>query len=223
MDHREHESEERGLPLHHVVTDTSDRRVALAFLTGALVLLVIAALVVSLGDPPVWLMVLLGALVVGALLGAWWKVRVWAGWSNPQLHLPSSDPLRLGDVVVVRFRRVARGRADPEGLAITARLKVEERTSYREGTDTRTATEVVLDRPVDVAMHDVVGREVEADLRLEVPLYEAPPSMDLGNNEVIWELEVDMAAPHAPDDLSTFVIQVGPEVSGRLQAGAVGR
>lgn len=220
MDHHEHESEERGLPLQHVMTDTSDRRLALLALALAAVLLIILGVVASTAeDPPMLLFVILGAVAVAAIIAAWMKIRVWAGWSNPQLHLPSSEPLLLGDQVIVRFRRTARGRSDPTGLEVRGRIKVEERATYQQGTDTRTATATVYDEPVEVALHDVVDRVVEADLRLDVPLFAAPPSMDLGDNEVVWELVVEMDAPNAPDDSSTFALEVAPEVAFRLRGG----
>lgn len=224
MDHHEQESEERGLPLQHVVTDTSDRRVALGFLSLAAVVAGLALfLILAIDDAPMLLVIILAAVALGALVGAWLKIRVWAGWSNPQLFLPSSEPLHLGDTVVVRFKRVARGRSDTTGLDLSARLRVEERATYQRGTDTHTATDVIFERDVQVVLGDVVDRTVEADLLLDIPVYDAPPSFDTGNNEVHWELVVDMAAPNAPDDESTFTIDVDPEISGRLHSGSAGR
>lgn len=224
MDEHEHESEERGLPLEHVMADTSDRRVALAALGAALVVIVaLVVLAVGISDAPLVLLVVLGLVAAAALLLAWYKVRVWAGWSNPQLFLPSSDPLHLGDHVVVRFRRTARGRSETTGLAVTAMLQVEERASYQQGNSSETAKEIVYEGLLEVTMHDSENRTIEVDIGVDIPLYGAPPTMDLNNNEVHWELIVNMTAPNAPDDLSSFTIDVDPQVASRLQSGGSGR
>lgn len=223
MEHPQHESEERGLPLQHVLTDTSDRRAAIIWMVIAVVILaVLAGIGFGADDPSTVWMVILAVAAVVAIGAAWWKVRVWAGWSNPQLFLPSSDPLQLGDHVIIRFRRTARGRSDATGLVVTAQVRVEERATYRQGTDTTTATETVYTQDVDVVLNDLVNRTVEVDLGIDVPLFEAPPTMDLGNNEVRWELVVDMAAPNAPDDESTFPLEVAPVVAQRLHGGGGG-
>jgi hypothetical protein len=224
MDQHEHESEERGLPLEHVVSDTSDRSVALIVLGAAAALIaLLVAIAVGVSDAPLVLLIIWGVAAVAALSVAWFKARVWAGWSNPQLFLPSSDPLHLGDHVVVRFRRTARGRSGINGLAITALVRVEERVSYQQGKNRQTVTEVVYEAPLEILMNDSVNRTIEADIGIDIPLYEAPPSMDLDNNDVHWELIVNMTAPNAPDDLSSFTLDVDPQVASRLQSGGSGR
>lgn len=221
MDEHEHESEERGLPVDHVMTDTSDRTAAIvwaALSLAALGALVLVAVLVD--DPPVWLLVILAVFGVGLLVLAWTKVRVWAGWSNPQLFLPSSDPLHLGDHVVVRVRRSARGRADASGVQVSAEVRVLERVRPARG---EVLTEVVHTAPAEITLVDSTATTVEADIGVDIPLAAAPPSLDLPNNEVVWELVVDMAAPNAPDDRSTFALEVAPQVAERLQSGGSGR
>ncbi|MEM7285789.1 MAG: hypothetical protein AAF480_05510 [Actinomycetota bacterium] len=222
MDQHEHESEERGLPVQHVLTDTSDRTTALLWAGASAAFfgaLAVVALVVA--DPPLWLLIALGALGLVALIVAWARVRVWAGWANPQLFMPSSAPLNLGDRVVARVRRAARGRADLAGLTVTAEVIVLERV--RHGGSWEPAEQIVYRAPAEVTLIDGNARVVEADIALEIPLAEAPPSLDLSHNEVVWELLVDMRAPNAPDDLSTFAIDVAPQVADRLQRGGAGR
>lgn len=218
MDQHEHESEERGLPVQHVQTDTSDRTTALLWAGGATGFFVALLLVALLVDaPPTWLLVVLGALGLVALIVAWARVRVWAGWANPQLFMPSSAPLNLGDHVVARVRRAARGRADLSGLTVTAEIVVLERIRHEGSWET---TEQIVHRsPADVTLIEGNDRVVEADIELDIPLADAPPSLDLPHNEVVWELLVDMKAPNAPDDLSTFAIDVAPQVADRLQTG----
>lgn len=218
MDQHELESEERGLPIQHVQTDTSDRTTALVWAGASVAVFAALALVaVVVDDPPVWLLVVLGALGLVALVVAWARVRVWAGWANPQLFMPSSAALHLGDRVVARVRRAARGRADLSGLSVTAEIVVVERIRHEGSWDT---TEQIVHRsPAEVTLVDGNDRVVEVDIVIDIPLADAPPSLDLPHNEVVWELLVDMRAPRAPDDLSTFAIDVAPAVADRLQTG----
>ncbi len=215
MQDHEQESAERGLPLEQVVTDTSDRRAALTWLgIGAvLVVLLIVVALQDVRDVPWWVYATLGAGAAGSLAASLWKVRVWVGWGNPQLHLPSSDPLRLGDRVTARFRRRARGRSELGGLEVTARLRVEERAQLT-GRASAIITHTVDELPVEVVLTGADERLVEADLLLDVPLNH-PPSMDLGANQLHWELQVDISGPRAPDDRTTFPLEVAPQLADR--------
>ena len=220
MDQHEQQSEERGLPVQHVVTDTSDRTVAVIWAGVSVVIFAALALVAFLvDDPPAWLLVVLAVVGLFTLAAAWFKIRVWAGWSNPQLFMPSSAPLHLGDHVVVRVRRAARGRTDLAGLTVTAEVVVLER--IRHSGSLEPVEQVVLRAPAPVTLVDGHDRVVEADIEIDVPLAAAPPSLDLPHNEVVWELVVDMRAPNAPDDLSTFAFDVAPRVAARVQSGEV--
>lgn len=227
MDHWEHESEERGLPLQRVLTDTGDRAAALVGIGIAVaVLLVLGSVaVVAGGEAGTWLYVVLIALaaVVGYI--TYRRLRVWAGWGNPELFLPSSADLSLGDHVTVRFRRVARRGSDPEGLSVAGRLLVEEVTRRvdRDGERSHDHVELVYEAPVETVLTTIVGRTVEADLALDIPLADVPPTLDLPSNMVRWRLIVGIEAPNAPDDDSTFPLVVAPVVAHRLQSGGVGR
>ncbi len=219
MDNREHESEVRGLPLEHALTETGDRTSALVWLgvsVATATAVVLLALVID--DVPLWAYFVLAIAVLATVVTALLAVRVWATWSNPQLFLPSSEPLHLGDRVVVRFRRTARGASDPAGLSMSAAVRVTEVASLGAGRQAQVERRRVYEAPVSVDMQ-LAGRTVEADLRIDVPLFDAPPSMDLGNNEVHWELWVRMQAPNAPDDDTTFPLTVAPVVAGRLLTG----
>ena len=94
----------------------------------------------------------------------------------------------LGSRVPVRFRRlVKQGTTDTSD--ITARLVLREWVRYRQGTDTRTATEEVQSIPVEVA-RAWDGRHVIGEMLLEIPSF--PPSFEASDNKVTWELHVDM-------------------------------
>ncbi|MGI9621319.1 MAG: hypothetical protein ACR2PK_00675 [Acidimicrobiales bacterium] len=221
MNQEDRESEDRGLPLQRVVTDTSDRRVALIWLSVFVASLIVLSATSAVDDRPTWLVLVLAVLALAALVGAWRATWVWVGWSNPQLLLPSSEPLHLGDVVHARFRRRVRRRPD-SGIEVSAELQVQERVKTSAGVGS-TMAEIVYSAPVEVASNDVDNLGEDCDLILDIPLSAAPPTMDLGNNEVRWELVIDTSSPAAPTDRSTFALEVGPMVARRLQDGGSGR
>lgn len=218
MEQYEHESERRGLPVEQVVGDGADRRVAFVAITiaaVALVALIVVAVVVG-GDGPWWFFGLLALIAAAVLALAVYRARSWFSWGNPQLFLPSSDNLCLGDRVVMRFRRRARGLVHPDEVELTAVLVCEERVR----SDGDIATARLLERPVEVTMRGDDGDLVEADLVVEVPLFDAPPTMTLPHHEIAWSLEVRLVAGGAADDDSTFPLVVDPKVSARLLLGA---
>ena len=224
MDAYEEESEQRGLPLGRVLADSSDR---LWGITAAVVALAGAALVVvGIVTNQLWLIAGgLVAIVVGALL-ARFLAGGWAAWANPQLHLPSSEDLHLGDHVTVRFKRRARGRTSTAGVEVSGELVVTERYRRPQGATaggSTMATHEIYRSPVEVTLLDVVGPVVEADLVLDIPLAAAPATIDLKENAVVWTLDVDIAAPGSPDDRATFPLVVAPQVANRILDGGVGR
>ncbi|MFV2039952.1 MAG: hypothetical protein ACC660_06890 [Acidimicrobiales bacterium] len=223
MDNKRDISEERGLPLQHSITDSYDRNLAIVTGTSFAVALIalIAVVVWAGGDPSALVYVPLAAVTLALAVVAYVKVRVWAGWGNPQLFLPSSKPLHLGDKIVVRFRRAARRNADPAGLELSAWIEVDELTTVRGAPGRRQHVERVYEAPAEVVLRSGTGQTVEADLAIDVPLSEAPPSLALPANEVRWRLVVRIVAPHLPDDDSTFPLVVAPFVAQRLQSDGV--
>jgi hypothetical protein len=225
MKESERESERRGLPLDHVVEDASDARGGVVYLVLGVVMLGLGIIMLTVGSSPVGVVF----LVVGGFLlfKSARSFAVRAKWSNPQLHLPSTAPLRLGDDVVARFRRTARSADTAAGAVVTAWLTCTEAATYttRGGGGSRgggstsrtTATNVLLRTDVGVTPY-VHGAAVEADLRLVIPVFDAPPSMDLASNDIIWRLHVHIEAPNGPDDTSEFVVMVAPEISPLLLA-----
>ena len=222
MDQTEHESEVRGLPLDVVVDDTSDRTAGVIAASAGLVLLIIVGVIafVAGSDAPWWLYVALGAVAAAIFAVTYRLTRTWAGWGNPALYLPSSEPLHLGDHVTVRFRRVARAGTNLADLSISAKIVAEE-TVGADGRNSQQAT--VYEAPGEVVLFSVINQTVEADIALEVPLSAAPPTTSMGFYEVRWWLIVGIEAPNAPDDDSEFVLVVDPVVAVRLQSGGSGR
>lgn len=220
MEDYEQESERRGLPLQTVLGDEGDRRRAtLSIVVTAVVGLVLLAIALVVGaDGPWWFFALLGVVAFATVAIAAWNVRVWVVWGNPQLYLPSSHDLCLGDAVTVRFRRRARGPVQPSDAVVTARLRCYEEVLG--AADLTTDSEVeVYDAPVTVSRVDLVDSVVEADLEIEIPVFAAPPSMELTRHRVGWRLIVVIEAPGAPDDDSTFMLLVAPSLADRAIAG----
>ena len=220
MDQPQQESEDLGLPLQFVLTDDGDRR--LAMVTGAvgggLLLVLVLVGVVAGADAPTWLFVALGLVAAVLLVVMFVNIRVWLGWGNPQLFLPSSADLRLGDYVVARFRRTARRGAGTGGLEVSAWLEAIEIVGVGEAA----ATEQVSRTDGEVKLVSLVHRSVEADLVLDIPLG-ATPSFLIEGFEMRWQLVVRIEAPSAPDDDSTFPVVVAPAVAERVQSGGRGR
>jgi hypothetical protein len=223
MKESERESERRGLPLGTVLQDRSTGTSAAVLVGIGLLVGAIGVLLLVTGSAAVGLLFIAGG--AASLFFGGKALRIKSKWLNPELHLPSTSPLRLGDDVIARFRRVARQEATAAGVTMKAWLTCTEAATYTTssgtGSDRRTrsttATNVLYRADVAVTPH-VAGATVEADLRVVVPVFEAPPSMDLRSNDIIWRLEVHIEAPEGPDDTSSFVIMVAPEISPVLLA-----
>lgn len=215
MDSVEEAAEAQGIPVTEI-GGAVDRRWLVVTAVPALAawILVVVALVAGWSAVVLVVAVFAALAMTGTCLGL---LRSLSAWDNPQLFLPSNEPLRLGDQVVVRFRRRARSGVDLAGAVVAARLLVEERCLDPE----RRAEQRhrIHTQEVPVVMDDTVGNVIEADLSLAIPLYEAPPSLDLRLHDIVWWLEVDIEAPGAPDDTSSFPMVVAPAVSRRLVEG----
>lgn len=220
MDPHEEASEKQGLPLDQVAARARQNAplVAASMVAIAASVLVIVALVSSW---PIWLVIVLAGLVVAAAVAVGGTLRSAAAWDNPQLFLPSNDDLHLGDHVVVRFRREAGGLMDTSGAAVSAEVFVDERARSADGSGEQRHR--VYRNEVPAVLHGAADNTIEADLAIDIPLYDAPPTMDLGHHEIVWSLEVTIDAPHAPNDTSTFPLLVAPTVARRLVDGGVGR
>ena len=192
------------------VTDTSDRT-KLVVAGGAFVVAALVALIVLLAAGPGLPAAIAGAVALVLLVIAVIVGRTGAVWHNPELFLPSSEPLALGATSIARFRRRSRMPGSALDAQLRARLRCEEWVKVREGGDTRTLSEEIVDQELEVTVYpddDVM----EADIALAVPMFDAPPTMDLGNSGVSWTVAVEVVAPHAPDDDAEFPVVVAPEV-----------
>jgi hypothetical protein len=222
MDEHTQVSEERGLPLDHALVDKGDQEVAHRAIAVVVVgLLVVAGIAIAhavLGAP--WWAYALLVIPIALVLWLGRGMATWAAWAIPQLNLPSSDDLRLGAHIVVRFRRAARRRIDISDLTLSAWLTAEETIEDVSG---QVSAVEVYRCEAEVVLLNLVGQIVEADLGLSIPLADAPASFSLGPYGVSWYLKVDIVVPNAPDDESVFPLTVAPLVAQRLQSGGSGR
>lgn len=213
MEPEEIESETLGVPMGRVHTDKGRRtKLVVAGVFFAIAVAVVVAVLLGPG-----LNVASGILLgVTALLGVFVfvQVRSFNQWDNPQLFLPHNDPLNLGEHAIARYRRVAKRSGLTVGAQLSAQLVCEERATYQRGTDRVTVTHKVYDVPVRVVTYDH-PKMVEADLHLDVPLFDAPPTMDLGDNEIRWRLRVE-AKTEGADQKSTFPVIIAPALASEV-------
>lgn len=162
--------------------------------------------VLAAGDAWSWLFGGLGTLmVVAAVALVGWAVLVRqrglveriVGWSHPTLEI-SPWPLDLGTEATVVYRRRPRRSSVLSGAArppkVTGALVCTEWVRYTVGTDTRTATDVVV-RSESVEPGQVAGPELMAVFRVTVPVDAGGPTLRLGNNRVTWTLEHELGEP----------------------------
>ncbi|RME94613.1 MAG: DUF3592 domain-containing protein [Verrucomicrobia bacterium] len=124
---------------------------------------------------------------------------------NPRVHLRVSNVRpRLGETVRIRWRLVGRaGRVRRLRLALEG---VEEAT-YRRGTQSYTDRETFFEQTLVEATAPAEIREGEASLTLPRDLV---PSLDTGNNKILWNLKVQGDIPRWPDIDLAFPITVRP-------------
>ncbi|MBI3688259.1 MAG: hypothetical protein HY241_13160 [Actinobacteria bacterium] len=164
-----------------------------------------------------------------ALVGAAFLIggirRLWLSHvlGVPTLVVPLAEPLCLGGVLVARFHRsggTPRARRTPR---LSALLVCQERVTYRQGTDDHTVTQEIYRRELAVTT-DQVPDTVSGQVVIEVPV-DAPPSLTLTHNRVIWSVQVRVQVPGVPDDTGRFALPVLPVVAARVvgDGGAGGR
>jgi len=193
-----------------VLTDKSDRNIAVVIGTIGVVTAVAAAIVAFAAEDKTPSIVM-GAIAAVLLLIGGWVLRKTAVWHNPELFLPSSAPFRLGSESVARFRRRTRRHGSARDATVTVVLKCVESATYTVGTDRHTATHTLFELEQETTLYPSAD-VLEVDISIAIPLFDGPPTMDLGDNEVSWALEVDIDAPNAPDDKSRFPLVIAPEV-----------
>lgn len=126
-------------------------------------------------------------------------------WENPELFLPTSDPLPLGAEVIARYR--LRPRRSGQEANPSAQLRCEEVFRRRVGdTERHEILAISLDLD-DYSTDDLL----ELDLHLRIPVFEAPPTIDAGDASVEWAVEVAIETDDGVESTSV-PLQVAPVV-----------
>jgi len=129
-------------------------------------------------------------------------------WANPDLFLPSSDPLLLGADVIARYRCRARRRgAVVAGL--DARLLCEEVLVRRAQPS---LTELVGTYPIEVDDYSTDDL-IEVDLHIQVPVFEAPPTFESPRARIGWVVEVTVTDVDGERENTRVPVVVGAAVA----------
>jgi len=155
-------------------------------------------------------------LVIGAILQRD-QLQAAVRWHPPQLETERTL-YPLGSLPTVIYHRKFRNKViDLSSCRINCRLVCEERATYRQGSSTRTDTEIVFDRDFE-ATAEGTSDGLIAQVPIEIPAFAGAPSFDLGSNKVHWFLETTLrGAKAAPRDTNVFVIDVGPVIDDRFR------
>ncbi|MEM8535215.1 MAG: hypothetical protein AAGF95_30535 [Chloroflexota bacterium] len=128
---------------------------------------------------------------------------------GPGKLIISTWPLCIGSEAEVRFVRNIRGSATIERLE--ARLVCTEVATYQVGTDTRTVRETVWEETLPAAMMMPGSSMMDATWHVHIPK-DAPPSLSVRRNQIVWSVEVKAYVANFPDTTSSFTLVVRPEV-----------
>lgn len=141
---------------------------------------------------------------------------VWGGRSLYRLYrikageiiLPTY-PLEIGGTYRIKYRRQLRQGKTTEEATLSAQWLNYEWVQYRRGTDTVTVTHDLAS--VDFPERSVFAgvSQLEYETEITVPK-DAPPSIYAPNNQVLWELRVNIQVPRIPKDTSYFKLKVLP-------------
>jgi hypothetical protein len=143
-----------------------------------------------------------------------WRAHV---LGTQTLTVPPAEPLFLGGLLVARFHRRGGTRRARQSATLSAELVCTESVTYVQGTDSHTVTEDVYRCPLPLTPEGLPDT-VSARIVIEVPV-EAPPSMKLSHNRILWTVQVTVKAPGFPDDVGTFPVPVVPAVAPRAIPG----
>lgn len=195
----------------HREVDESASTLSFIGIVAALILLFLLYLARSNAVIVIILMLLLGCAVGLAA----WSIREMRRW-HPIEVVFTHWPPALGSSQPVRIHRVAKTRVPDAQVAVTGELICTEKVTYSVGTDTRTDTA----RPAELSIAGsgaLVAGRLDADFELVIPVDRGAPTMDLPNNEISWELKLDITNPHGADKRMTIAVPVAAVLARRHQ------
>lgn len=154
---------------------------------------------------------ILGVLLLAAVAVAVWNIREMRRW-HPTEVVFSEWPLRLGSSQQLAVHRTAKTRVPDSAIAITGELICTETVTYRVGTDTRTDTATPAVLPVS-GTGVLAGGRLDGTVMLSIPLDRGAPSMDLSNNEISWNLKIELTNPNGADTRMSVELPVIAELA----------
>lgn len=147
----------------------------------------------------------IGAIGLGWGIGTLYRLyRIRAG----EIIL-STYPLYQGETYRIKYRRRMRHGKTHREATLSAQWVNYEWVQYRRGTDTETATHELSSKtfPERSVMAGVTQFEYEAQITIPE---DGIPSITAPNNQVRWELRVNLHLPQVAKDTSFFMLKVLP-------------
>ena len=130
---------------------------------------------------------------------------------EPGEAILSAYPLRMGESCRVRYRRRLRRGATSRPGQITAKWLCYEWIEYGRGTNSVTKTHILSEIDLPKSSIPRGSKAIEYEARVKIPA-QGPPSFDANNNQVRWEILIDIDLPGVIKDASCFRFKVIPEV-----------
>lgn len=202
----------RDTALTHTIVSEGDSRglgVGLTLFAGVFLLTGVALLLFL---PDARIVGAIFALIGGGLMIPALKAVNTHRRMDPGELQVATPALLLSTTVPARFqRRVKRGSRDVRTLQ--ARMVLREWVRYTVGTDTRTATQDVVDHPVPIRWEpDPLG--IVGYLDVAIPAY--PPAFEASNNKVRWLLIVEVALADGFTEDSEIPLPVVPATAAPM-------
>jgi hypothetical protein len=130
-------------------------------------------------------------------------------WHPAELHLPQS-PLSLGSFSAAEFMRASKKSTKLDHSAqVHSELRCVESATYTVGTNSRTDTESIFEKRQTIDGGFTSGTYT-ASLPIQIPVDRGAPTMDVGNNEISWEIEIKGSGTALPKRGITFTLTVHP-------------
>ncbi len=198
-------------PAAHVMVDSTTS--SIAGCGGGVMVVAFAALILAISSGSMVFIVIVGLLLLVALGVLTWTILEMRRWEPLELHF-STWPLELGSSTTVNAVRRAKQAVPDAVYTLDADLTCKESATYTVGTDTRTDIETVHQAQITTE-GQLRDRTFLATFQLEIPHNRGAPTMDLGNNEIEWKLDIDVDELSRSMAKRAFTVVVVPVLDQR--------
>lgn len=198
-------------PAAHVMVDSTTT--SIAGCGGGLLAAAVAALVLAISTGSAVFIIIVGVVISMALGAVTWTMVEMSRWEPLELHF-ASWPLELGSSTTVTVVRRAKRAVPDATYTLDADLTCKESATYTVGTDTRTDTDTVHRAQVSSVGH-LQDNTFVGTVQLDIPHNRGAPTMDLGNNEVEWKLDIDVDELSRAMAKRAFTLDVAPVLDQR--------